>query len=441
MVGDGEKVHVFFPGAFCVDFSGAAPAAGQGRVVVELTGVVIPEEVDFRLREDGQNFLRIEHAIYDNTGEPGRTRSPFLGLQRQAAALSRQMTCLRNLPVHLNAQCFRSLGQGADHQRKLPTAQDFRLRRDKDLSGAAGNLQQTANFGGSVFRKGQHRAAGLVLKDNPMFPNPDHRTPKGDALHARNQPGQLTDGCYGYRLFRRGKRLRFLGGLSLDGRFGCGRFGWRNRSRNGFGGGSPFGFRRLRVRRKGGRRGGLCGSRRLFPIFRAGSGLDGFRRKGFRGFRNRRLLCPGGQGQRRADENQHQAKAEKPLHKDSSRSFVSSRFGRNSICFDITFVKIPCQEGNVGFGKIAEKFVEFTSRKRKTLGGFSWARRAGGWEKRGGSHSKQIANSCIIYRYFAIFIGKVHKFYNGNLANPFMESDECLCYNKLGYPKRNLSSG
>ena len=158
---------------------------------------VIPEEVNFRLREEGQNFLRIEHAIHDNTGESGRARSPFLGLQRQAAALSRQMPLLCNLPVHLNAQCFRSLGQGADHQRKLPTAQDFRLRRDKDLSGAAGNLQQTANFGGSVFRKGQHRAAGFVLKDNPMFPNPDHRTPKGDALHARNQPGQLTDGCYG----------------------------------------------------------------------------------------------------------------------------------------------------------------------------------------------------------------------------------------------------
>ena len=82
MVGDGEKVHVFFPGAFCVDFSGAAPAAGQGRVVVELTGVVIPEEVDFRLREEGQNFLRIEHAIHDHTGEPGRTRKGILGLQR-----------------------------------------------------------------------------------------------------------------------------------------------------------------------------------------------------------------------------------------------------------------------------------------------------------------------------------------------------------------------
>ena len=80
-------------------------------------------------------------------------------------------------------------------------------------------------------------------------------------------------------------------------------------------------------------------------------------------------------------------------------------------------------------------------RGRETLGGFSWARRDGGWEKRGGSHSKQIANSYIIYRYFAIFIEKVHKFYTGNLANPFMESDECLCYNKLGYPKRNLSSG
>ena len=436
MVGDGEKVYVFFPGAFCVDFSGAAPAAGQGRVVVELTGVVIPEEVDFRLREDGQNFLRIEHAIHDNTGEPGRARRPFLGLQRQAAALSRQMPLRCNLPVHLNAQCFRCLGQGADHQRKLPTAQDFRLRRDKDRSGAAGNLQQTANFGGSVFRKGQHRAAGLVLKDDPMFPNPDHRTPKGDALHTRNQPGQLTDGGYGYRLFQRGKGLRFLGWLSLDGRFG-----WKNRSRNGFGGGGRFGFRRLRVRRKRGRQGGLCGSRRQFRFFRAGSGLDSFRRKGFHGFRNRRLLCPDRQGQRRASENQHQAKAEKPLHKDSSRFFVSSRFGRNSICFDITFGKIPCQEGNVGFGKIAEKFVEFTSRKRKTLGGFSWTRRAGGREKRGGSHSKQIANSYIIYRYFAIFIGKVHKFYTGNLANPFMESDECLCYNKLGYPKRNLSSG
>lgn len=262
-----------------------------------------------------------------------------------------------------------------------------------------------------------------------MFPNPDHRTPKGDALHTRNQPGQLTDGCYGYRLFQRGKRL------SLDGRFG-----WGNRSRNGFGGGGRFGFRRLRVRRKRGRQGGLCGSRRQLPIFRGGSGLDSFRRKGFHGFRNRRLLCPDRQGQRRANENQHQAKAEKPLHKDPSRSFVSSRFGRNSICFDITLGKIPCQEGNVEFGKITEKFVEFTTRPQESLRGFSWACRAGR-EKRGGSHSKQIANGNLFCRYFAIFIGKVHKFYTGNLANPFMESDECLCYNKLGYPKRNLSSG
>ena len=59
-------------------------------------------------------------------------------------------------------------------------------------------------------------------------------------------------------------------------------------------------------------------------------------------------------------------------------SAACTRYWNHRICFDITFGKIPCQEGNVGFGKIAEKFVEFTTRKRKTLGGFSWAHRAGG---------------------------------------------------------------
>ena len=82
VVGEGEEIHVRFPGTFCVDFSGAAPAAGESRVVVELTGVVIPEEVDFRLRGKGQNFLCVEYALHNDAGEPGRTRKGILSHQR-----------------------------------------------------------------------------------------------------------------------------------------------------------------------------------------------------------------------------------------------------------------------------------------------------------------------------------------------------------------------
>ena len=285
MVSDGEEIHVFFPGAFGVDFLGAAPAAGQGSVIVELTGIVIPKKVGFRHFGKGQNFLRVEYVIHDHAGEFGPSRGPIVRLQGEGVRFPRQLSVLSDLTLNGYPQSLRSRAQAAFHQRQLPGTRWLQVGYQEGLTGGTGDLQNVPRFGGNALRQGQHRAAGAVLENDPDLPGPDYRAPNRYARHARHHLRQTANRRNGERLLQGQKGLRFRRWVG------------------------SFRFRRL-----GGRKSlGFGGFRDCLSRFRDG-------RQSLGGLRDSGRHCP-------------------------------DRFGGNSIYFDITLGKIPCQGGTTNLAK------------------------------------------------------------------------------------------